>query len=89
MGRQLPDVNSKYGAPMGRRESNIKPTGRTVRLFRVRLNSGGYDDGGAYWGIGEPLYCATDGAAYLRFIRANDRRHAADRLDISAQLIRR
>lgn len=25
-------------------------------LRRVPLNSGGYDSGGAYWGIGAPLY---------------------------------
>ena len=25
-------------------------------LQRVRLNRGGYDDGGAYWGAGAPLY---------------------------------
>lgn len=28
------------------------------QLQRVQLNSGGYDSGGAYWGIGAPLYCA-------------------------------
>lgn len=28
-----------------------------IRLYRVRLNSQGYDSTGTYWGIGKPLYC--------------------------------
>lgn len=53
---------SKYGADMGRpnehAEDRASVTGR-VRLFQVRLgDSGGcYDNGGAYWGAGEPLWC--------------------------------
>lgn len=48
----LPDVSSKYGAPMGR--SNWLPEDRNqpylMHLTRVRLVDGGYDTGGAYWG---------------------------------------
>lgn len=64
-----PNVDSKYGAPMGRasRNSYTDKQGRTFeltatpdappfRLVRVPLNSGGYDRGGAYWGLGAPLY---------------------------------
>lgn len=29
-----------------------------VHLFRWRVNSIGYDNSGAYWGIGKPLYRA-------------------------------
>jgi hypothetical protein len=43
MGTQFRDVHSAYGAPMGRRHD--APTEGKVRLFRVRLDSGGYDDG--------------------------------------------
>jgi hypothetical protein len=25
-------------------------------LSRVAIDSGGYDEGGAYWGLGQPLY---------------------------------
>lgn len=52
-----PNVNSKYGAPMGRPNSGhgAEPTTKfEVKL--VPINSGGYDRGGAYWGIGRPLY---------------------------------
>jgi hypothetical protein len=29
-----------------------------IRLFKVRLNQGGYDSTGTYWGTGTPLWCA-------------------------------
>ena len=52
-------VDCRYGAPMGRRENT---TGRALavkfHLARVRINAGGYDAGGAYWGTGAPLYRA-------------------------------
>lgn len=71
---QFSAVNSQYGAPMGRASYGRQPdAARPVRLFRVRLDSGGYDDGGAYWGHGAPLYCATDDADYREFTRANHR----------------
>ncbi len=50
---RLPKVPTKYGAPMGR--SNTA-TGK-CRLGIVSLPDR-YDTGGAYWGIGETLYCA-------------------------------
>lgn len=54
----LPDVNCQYGAPMGRGQSHARNKEILVkfRLSRVYVNSGGYDRGGAYWGIGAPLY---------------------------------
>ncbi|HFL6170873.1 TPA: hypothetical protein ACG4NJ_002217 [Pseudomonas aeruginosa] len=88
MAAQFPNVSSRYGAPMGRRDDRGDTDAPyKFRLFRVRLDSGGYDDGGAYWGLGQPLYCADaepvwdasiemecDGA--LQFLRARDREAA-------------
>lgn len=58
-----PKVNARYGAPMGRPSfgHGADPT-TPFSLVRVPLNSGGYDRGGAYWGIGQPLYwyCAYE-----------------------------
>jgi hypothetical protein len=64
-----PKVNAKYGAPMGRPSHStytdrsgqtfelvVNEDARPFRLVRCPLDSGGYDRGGAYWGIGEPLY---------------------------------
>jgi hypothetical protein len=54
------------GAQMGRPEYRNGPDGQVTdaplfRLQRVRLDSGGYDNGGAYWGTGAPLYVAFSG----------------------------
>lgn len=47
------------------------------RLQHARLNSGGYDAGGAYWGHGEPVYLAmSDNGRIFRSYRARHRAHA-------------
>lgn len=84
---KLPHVSSRFGAPMGRVDKGVAPDG-PVRLFRVRVNAGGYDDGGAYWGTGEALFCATDGADFSRFVRALDRDCAAAALGLTDQVRR-
>ena len=81
---QFERVNSSYGAPMGRQADGYLETGvhRFVRLFRVALDSGGYDNGGAYWGFGAPLWCAIDGDGSRQFVRASTRAMAALALDV-------
>jgi hypothetical protein len=73
---KLPNVSSRYGAPMGRMgKPHVDPDfDGKWSLCRVRLDSGGYDNGGAYWGIGAPLWhaCTEDGESEL-FFRAHDR----------------
>lgn len=79
------DVNTKYGAPMGRANVGSYPVtitrGRNCRICkcdqtkvykcRVHLNNGGYDRGGAYWGLGSPLFVEyTADLSYVRFFRA-------------------
>jgi hypothetical protein len=89
---KMTPCNTRYGAPMGRHSygliQNCKPG--SVRLFHVPLDSGGYDDGGAYWGHGERLYCArTDDGEFFQTVRASNRAHAALLLDIEpVQLVR-
>ena len=74
MGKQFNDVNCEYGAPMGRSRAAVSEVTEKVRLFRVNLDSGGYDDGGAYWGIGPPsVYCAESDDGYREFFRASSR----------------
>ena len=91
MARQFPITSWRYGAPMGRVHygilENVEP--RTLRLFKVRIDSGGYDDGGAYWGRGGTLWCATDGANYRRFTRAGSRERAAIDLQIAPDYLDR
>lgn len=78
-------VNAKYGAPMGRSDKNnpnrpikkgdmwysgINPNAERVFKRQVSLNSGGYDKGGAYWGLGSPLYVLyTRSLSLIRFER--------------------
>lgn len=90
--KQFSDVSSARGAPMGRRNAADLDTGpRRVRLFAVRLDSGGYDDGGAYWGIRRPglrLWCARDADGAQRFADAASREAAALILGIPATALR-
>src|ERR1700722_3767560 len=54
-----PQPSCKYGAPMGRPSSSgytVNENAAPMRLVRCPLDRGGYDRGGAYWGLGEPLY---------------------------------
>lgn len=89
MSRQFPVVSSRYGAPMGRHSApDLDTTRGTVRLFRVRLDAGGYDDGGAYWGHGGAIYCARDRDGDIQTVRATSRSHAAFLLDIPAPSLR-
>ena len=61
------------GAPLHRR---IAAEAGRIYLRRVRLNSGGYDTGGAYWGLGAPLWQAMDRDVNCRIFRAADRANA-------------
>ena len=90
MGKQFADVNCSRGAPMGRADDANLETEmpRFVRLFKVRLMDGGYDDGGAYWGIGEPIYCAIDDDGSRQFIRAGSRERAAFMLGLSSRALK-
>ena len=69
---------SQYGASMGRRDTITEPlTVEKIHLERVRLDSGGYDPGGAYWGHGAPLFVAWGGGQEM-FFRAGDRDEAKE-----------
>jgi hypothetical protein len=92
MGKQFSNFSSQYGAPMGRPTTGDAPRDK-VSLFRVTMIDGAYDDGGAYWGMGMPLFCArgeaVNGDEFQRFVRAGSRAKAAEALGLShAQLLR-
>lgn len=73
---KLDRVDASRGAPLGRddKPSLCPNVRRKFQVMRIRLNSGGYDSGGAYWGIGPRLYWASciDGSIEF-FFRAKDR----------------
>jgi len=87
MSKQLEKVFSTYGAPMGR-PSHMEPEnfqGKT-RCFHVNLTDG-YDEGGAYWGISEPIYCARNDNGLFMTVRANSRAAAKAALQANAKAI--
>lgn len=69
-------VSSKYGAPMGRGAE--APLVGKVRMRRVRLDSGGYDPGGAYFGTGAPLYYVSGDESGYVYVRGASRKWAKD-----------
>jgi hypothetical protein len=71
-------VNGKFGAPMGRSNIGVRPNKRIYDCF-VPLDNGGYDRGGAYWGLAihgtKPLRVAyTKDLSYVEFYRAFERK---------------
>jgi hypothetical protein len=79
------EVDTKYGAPMGRSNVGSQPiqvsrgTGRICKCDQVKVYQrrvalpydGAYDRGGAYWGCGRPLYVRfTKDLQYVEFFRA-------------------
>jgi len=88
--RQTSQVSSQYGAPMGRSSHGAVVPGQKVRLIQLNIDSGGYDDGGAYWGLGKPIFMAwTEDTEYEGYIRANSRKEAAAELGITDSLKRK
>jgi hypothetical protein len=83
---RLPNEATRYGASMGRGSAPFDSEySGLVTLTRVRLDSGGYDSGGAYWGVGDPLYVAGWGGA-TRYLRAKSRADVARQ--VSAEMPR-
>jgi len=69
---QLWKCDTSRGAPMGRTN---KPVTGKCRLQRVPIPDG-YDKGGAYWGLGEPLYVCEDLEGHQFLTRAITRNQA-------------
>ena len=70
----LEKLDCKYGSPMGRRTIKDNPAAK-VRLFRMKMVDSCYDVGGAYWGMGTPIYVAI-GEGFQAFTRQHSREDA-------------
>lgn len=70
-----PHVSGKYGAPLGRftGPDYLETSAGPLYLRHIRLNSGGYDSGGAYWGQYQRLYWVADQDGNSKFLRARNR----------------
>jgi hypothetical protein len=70
------------GAIMGRPSRLPENPNEPIKLqmIKLRIDSGGYDQGGAYWGLGEPVYWAGQGlgpdAPIQIFVRGKTREDA-------------
>lgn len=75
-----PRVDCSHGAPMGRATSTDQRTFAAdkgpFRLVRCPLDSGGYDRGGAYWGLGAPLYFFEGPSGASGYVRGRTREAA-------------
>lgn len=82
--KQFKDVNTSRGAPLGRPNAlALDDTPKSIKLFQVSIDSGGYDDGGAYWGHGpQSLWCARDSLGAEQFVRATSRITAVASLEV-------
>lgn len=76
----ITQVDCKYGAPLGRDNIDNCPVSvyngewfvYTGKLFdcKVPLDSGGYDSGGVYWGLGSELRVTYNKQlTYIQFYR--------------------
>lgn len=67
----------RRGASMGRASSrpDVKPAAK-VYLKKMPIDRDGYDSGGSYWGIGDPMFWASDDADFELFTRAKNREDA-------------
>lgn len=75
-----PESSSKYGASMGRMSNNLDPDG-TFKAETVELDEGGYDNGGAYWGLrpgSVQLFAVQDGAGNVAFVDATSSEQAIE-----------
>lgn len=55
--------------------------GKPVYLRKLKINSGGYDEGGAYWGLGQPVYWASlDDPEFSVTVRAHSRADAKNQI---------
>ena len=66
----------QYGASMGRNSCQPSELTGKIHLACVPLYDGGYDKGGAYWGIGQPLFCAWDDEGNAYYFRDSSRENA-------------
>jgi len=74
---EIPNGQSKFEAWRGRKDY---PVSGKCLLQKMRINTGGYDAGGAYWGIGNPMYVCQDLSGNLYYVRAKNREDAKQQI---------
>ena len=68
----ITNVEARFGAPMGRCNVGTRPENKKIFDCSVPLWDGGYDVGGAYWGIGAELRVSyTKDLTFIHFYRTS------------------
>ena len=76
-----PTRGAALGRPSVHDAEDPKEFSARLYLRKVRLNNGGYDSNGTYFGIGAPLYwCANDDGDIDFMLRAYDRADAREQV---------
>lgn len=83
---ELKVLHSRYGGPMGRRDTVLSNGVGKYHLYKMTMvGYGSYDSGGAYWGQGNPVfgymyraYRQLDEGLEQCFVRAVDRDEAKE-----------
>lgn len=68
----LPETQQREGADAGKEGPTIK----VLACHKVRVNGGGYDWAGRYWGTGAPLYYIEFADGRNGHVRASSRKDA-------------
>ena len=75
----VPAVSCRYGAPLGRTNSYCEVHSR-FHVYHMRMTDcGAYDDGGAYWGHGRPMYVAWNRDGLRIYMRAANAKEAREK----------
>ncbi len=66
-------LDGSRGAPMGRCDIGERPTDQRIYDRQILLDYGGYDKGGAYWGVGGRLRVSyTKDLSYIHYYWEDD-----------------
>ena len=72
-------VGPKFGAPTGRGRHYAPYNGERMYLRKSHITQG-YDEGGAYWGAGEPVYALSNfDGTIVEYFREDTRERAKKR----------
>lgn len=79
--RQMPFVSQQIGRS-SQDLASLSIKSKSLYFFRLKLDQGGFDNGGARWDPRKPLYCVSDGLQPLAFTQAPSKYAAAVQLKV-------
>jgi hypothetical protein len=74
----VPTMDCRYGAPLGRANNYVACSRFYVHRIRM-ISYSAYDEGGAYWGQGRPMYVAWNRDGLRIYMRASSAKEAREK----------